>query len=746
MELIHGRTLRAWAPRASLAERLRALVTTARALAAAHARGVVHRDVKPDNVMMRDDGVLKVLDFGIARRVPFSLDPNGPTGDLARRTLSSGIVGTPGYMAPEQLRGEGVDGRSDQFAWGVMAFEVLEGTHPWADASDIRTVASILAAPAPSLTKATPEVAAVVRRALAKDARARYARMTDVADALEAALGREAPRPARAAGHAWTAFAPLGLATALMLGAAFTGPPHARATAMASGARSAARPAAAIEAFEEARRDLREASLYEARRELGEAVAIDPTFAAAHLWTAILSEDADDAMHDALAHAVKYRSSLAPKEVALLEAVGPWARVPVDWVAAEQRLVDAARAFPRDVEMAFVLGLTRLRRNDYAGAIVAFTDAEARDAGFAAAVFERGVVHVARGDVREADAAFRACLDEAPGSTSCLRELALDAESAGRCAEEADIARRLAAREPETPEWNILLAQALLTDDVRGAEAAQALDAAVRRMTPDARATERLRQRTTLDILRGELDAAERDAAAWELAVEPRPDALAHLLPARTRMLVALEVGDTGAAGRLAKRYLARQSAWVTSEDRWGTDIDALGVAYRAGALGRAAFVAERDAWLAREEARAARAGQLRRGLFWIVAFAAPAVTAEDARNALAMLPRFAPLPSAIDVGLAGAAPIGETYRLSGRNADAAEWLVSAARSCVPIDYPLLWVQAKVSHGRLAEEQGDRESACTDYGRVLDLWGRAPRSVTAGVARARAAALGCARR
>jgi len=124
------------------------LVDVAEALAAAHTCGVVHRDVKPENVMICDDGAAKVVDFGIARATSALVQSNaevwtsGPASgrDEASRGLRttdrSHVVGTLAYMSPEQLRGEPVDGRSDQFAWGVLAYELLVGSSPWSGGRD----------------------------------------------------------------------------------------------------------------------------------------------------------------------------------------------------------------------------------------------------------------------------------------------------------------------------------------------------------------------------------------------------------------------------------------------------------------------------------------------------------------------------------------------------------------------------------------------------------------------------------
>ena len=140
MELIDGRDLRSLSldPNVPSIQRIRWLADVARALAAAHRAGLVHRDVKPENAMVRSDGVVKVLDFGLARRLtpgdegePAAASPRAATQPLATVTERGIVVGTPVYMSPEQLRGDAVDGRADQFAWAVMAYELLAGRLPW---------------------------------------------------------------------------------------------------------------------------------------------------------------------------------------------------------------------------------------------------------------------------------------------------------------------------------------------------------------------------------------------------------------------------------------------------------------------------------------------------------------------------------------------------------------------------------------------------------------------------------------
>src|SRR5262249_38817272 len=130
MELIDGRTLEALVRQRQPAEELaRLLGQAARALAAAHAAGIVHRDIKPANLMVRTDGILKVLDFGLARRLPTAGALGCASG--SQRTDPGTRVGTLLYMSPEQARTEPVGTASDLFSLGVMLYELATGQHPF---------------------------------------------------------------------------------------------------------------------------------------------------------------------------------------------------------------------------------------------------------------------------------------------------------------------------------------------------------------------------------------------------------------------------------------------------------------------------------------------------------------------------------------------------------------------------------------------------------------------------------------
>ncbi|HEU5076636.1 MAG TPA: protein kinase [Polyangiaceae bacterium] len=208
MELVKGRTLRRahGDTGAPIPARVAQLADVARALAAAHKRGLVHRDVKPENVMVSDDGLVKVLDFGIARRTGGTVDPRSATQPALPTITVEGVkIGTPVYMAPEQIRGDALDGRADQFAWGVLAYELLAEKLPWRGAGDaLAVMASTLTDPVdPSTLERAgvpPAVASVVLRALEKRPSDRFSSMDELWRALEsAARGETLVQPAKVA-------------------------------------------------------------------------------------------------------------------------------------------------------------------------------------------------------------------------------------------------------------------------------------------------------------------------------------------------------------------------------------------------------------------------------------------------------------------------------------------------------------------------------------------------------------------
>src|SRR5262249_33705460 len=144
-----------------------------RGLSAAHAAGLVHRDFKPDNVLIGSDGRPRVADFGLARELPVAA-PTAPAtiaqpDGTPTRTLTGRVIGTPAYMAPERRRGARTDARADQYAFAVTLWEALTGAHPFAAASEAELAAhaSLGQITPPATGRLTRHIERALRRALA---------------------------------------------------------------------------------------------------------------------------------------------------------------------------------------------------------------------------------------------------------------------------------------------------------------------------------------------------------------------------------------------------------------------------------------------------------------------------------------------------------------------------------------------------------------------------------------------------
>jgi Tol biopolymer transport system component len=214
-ELLEGESLRRRLDAGALPSRKALPVARAIAdgLAAAHDKGIVHRDIKPDNIFLTTDGRVKILDFGIAK---LTADERDAPAAAATETSAGVVVGTARYMSPEQVRGEPVDGRSDIFSLGAVLHEMIVGSAPFTRDSAAETMAAILKAEPPEIDPALAPlpVARVVSRCLEKDRESRFQSARDLAFSIDVigGTGVAAPPPPSMPTRRWRFGVGLGLA------------------------------------------------------------------------------------------------------------------------------------------------------------------------------------------------------------------------------------------------------------------------------------------------------------------------------------------------------------------------------------------------------------------------------------------------------------------------------------------------------------------------------------------------------
>jgi serine/threonine-protein kinase len=191
MELVAGESLKETLQRRSLAraQLLDVARQIAEGLAEAHQAGVLHRDIKPGNIMLDGKGRVKILDFGLAVFAGKERGPGEAAETFVTRTATQWSTGgTVPYMSPEQLLGQSTDARSDIFSYGVLLYECLTGRKPFQGANSIDILHAILHQPTPSLRNAIPDIAPewerLVERCLDKTAEKRFGSMREVLEAL----------------------------------------------------------------------------------------------------------------------------------------------------------------------------------------------------------------------------------------------------------------------------------------------------------------------------------------------------------------------------------------------------------------------------------------------------------------------------------------------------------------------------------------------------------------------------------
>ncbi len=204
MELLAGHTLRdRLATPVPIRKAIEIAVQIARGLGAAHSKGLVHRDLKPENIFLLEDGQVKILDFGLAKAfAQDSASASAGASDTRAMTDAGTVLGTVGYMAPEQVRAQAIDARTDLFAFGAVLYEMLSGKRAFQRETAADTMTAILTFDPPELsadrTDLPPALDRIIRHCLEKNANERFQSARDVAFALEALSGTGINRPSGA--------------------------------------------------------------------------------------------------------------------------------------------------------------------------------------------------------------------------------------------------------------------------------------------------------------------------------------------------------------------------------------------------------------------------------------------------------------------------------------------------------------------------------------------------------------------
>ena len=468
MELVKGKTLHDLLNEGSLSllQSVHVVSSVAEALQEAHQSGIVHRDVKPSNVVINERDQVKVLDFGLAKLLDEQVETEdgGTIGALlATRTQSNVVVGTPLYLSPEQATGKAVDGRSDLFALGALLYECMTGQSAFSGSSAIEIGAQIIHVNPPQPSSINPvvtkELDRITMKALEKNVTKRYqtaAEMLEDLQKVEATLTRDSHhrplRTNRGLGHtreirqsALTTIAEtirrprLSLATfavaILVVGFAVW--------AVVRWWKPAPyKPSAEAQAwFDRGADALRDGAFWQAKKALEKAVETDPKFALAHAYLAEASSELDyfDSAKDQLVRVsslVPNRQQLPRDQELYIEAVT--ASVTRDFAAAITAYEEIASMKNNDARAYVDLGRAYERNEDLDKAIENYVKAAGLNGEYATAYLRAGVCYNRKSDFASATAAFDKAqslfkaLGNAEGVTEVFRQRGVQLRGRGK--------------------------------------------------------------------------------------------------------------------------------------------------------------------------------------------------------------------------------------------------------------------------------------------------------------------------
>jgi len=754
MELVSGESLRARLERGPLTvpEALGVARDVARGLAEAHGAGLVHRDLKPDNIMIGRDGHAKILDFGLAKTAVDETESALAVAETMSRVTETGaIVGTLAYMSPEQAKGKPVDARSDVFSFGMVVYEMLAGRRPFGGESAAELIIAIDRDEPPPLRGVPGAFAAFVSRCMRKSASDRFVSGAAALAALERVEVRGASR-----GRAivLVALAAIGVVVALTVTITARRAPAALQGAAVSLTPAPSAPhtssAEALAAFNDALVARHDGQVDTERKLLGTAVAADPTFAAAHLRLAYaLLTQRTGSMTSARAHAEvarRGRADLSPRDAAILDALEPaFTRDPPAFGEAWKRLHQAAAASPDDAHLAMTEGEIAFAADRNRDADVALKHALDLDPTFIMARVVRATVLRTLGERDDSDREVSSCADSSSPSSACLLQRMFFERGEGRCEAMAKDARAVSMMESNAFRGWSFEAEARASRGASIAEVTELVRQGLARAPDDVKLRLGARYDVSLAILGGRFDDALSAVRRMEEQNAGSDEASTHLTTAKLLVYLQTDMGDLAAAARTASDTRARSGAWGSI--RWINDDlrpGLLRVEARDGRVTREEVRRLLDQWEAEWRERIGDdAGPDAPWQRWAVVRAAGVETKEEAEEALALAPRTEPAglgqwPTRYALGY------GRVLLRAGRAADAVPWLRMAANDCDEAQVTFDVFGARLDLGDALVATGDAPAACDAWREIVFRWGKAtPRSITAEAVRARMKANGC---